>query len=99
MNFIIQGINIECDRIRMPFKSRCRISRTELINQLYDFKTKLCRKSLWHITRTLHYFRYGYLLEVSTITSNKVVSYLFWYENEDSLNRENRKVFELWEKQ
>ena len=99
MNFIVQGISIECDRVNMPYKGWYSVPRTELLNQIYHLKDRLCRKSLQHITKTLHYSRYGYMLEVSVIVSYQVVRYLFWCKDEDTLNKEYRKVLKLWEKQ
>ena len=99
MNFIVQGISIECDRVNMPYKGWYSVSRTELLIRIYHLKDRLCRKSLQHITKTLYYSQFGYMLEVSVIVSDQVVRYLFWCKNEDALNKEYRKVLKLWEKQ
>lgn len=99
MNFIVQGISIECDRVNMPYKSWYSVSRTELLNRIYHLKDRLCRKSLQHITKTLQYSRSGYMLEVSVIVSDQVVQYLFWCKNEDILNKEYRKILKLLEEQ
>ena len=92
MKFTVQGISIECDRVNMPYKSWCSVSRTELLNRICHLKDRLCRKSLQHITKTLHSSLSGYILEVSVIISNQVIRYLFWYKDEDDLFKEYLKV-------